>query len=271
MTQGTVDFGRAADDYAKHRQGFPAEFLARLQRLGLGTPGQQVVDVGTGTGTLARQLAALGCVVDAVDRSPEMVAVARRLAADQQLSIAFHNCGAEDTGLPSGQADLVIAGQCWHWFDQQRAIAEAWRLLTPGGALVVCHLDWLQLPGNIVDVSVGLAHRQHSGAPPASELPVHGMYPRWLPAIETAGFQNTETFGFTHDLQYTPEAWRGRMRASALVGGSLSEAAVMAYDASLASVLTAQFSGDHLRVPHRVWALISRKPPAGPVISEQSG
>ena len=52
------DFGRTASEYGKHRAGFPDSFFDRLQRLQIGVPGQSVVDLGTGTGTLARGFAA---------------------------------------------------------------------------------------------------------------------------------------------------------------------------------------------------------------------
>ena len=48
----TQNFGAAAQDYAKHRAGFPDSFYHRLQTFGIGTPGQLVVDIGTGTGRL---------------------------------------------------------------------------------------------------------------------------------------------------------------------------------------------------------------------------
>lgn len=48
------DFGRTADDYARHRAGFPDSLFKRLSELGIGLEGQDVVDLGTGTGTLGR-------------------------------------------------------------------------------------------------------------------------------------------------------------------------------------------------------------------------
>ena len=56
---------------------------------------------------------------------------------------------AEDTQLPGASYDLVTAGQCWHWFDGDRAAAEARRLLRPGGSVVIAHFDWIPLPGNV--------------------------------------------------------------------------------------------------------------------------
>jgi predicted RNA methylase len=51
-----VDFAKTAEDYRRHRAGFPGSFFDRLAAYGIGHVGQRVVDLGTGTGTLARGL-----------------------------------------------------------------------------------------------------------------------------------------------------------------------------------------------------------------------
>ncbi len=42
-----IDFDRAADDYGRHRTGFPEELYERLARFGIGLEGQRVLDLGT--------------------------------------------------------------------------------------------------------------------------------------------------------------------------------------------------------------------------------
>lgn len=49
-----VDFGKTADDYAKHRAGFPPSLYLRLAHHGIDVAGADLIDLGTGTGTLAR-------------------------------------------------------------------------------------------------------------------------------------------------------------------------------------------------------------------------
>ena len=48
------DWGKTSPDYAVYRPGYPASFYTVLQALGIGTPGQDILDLGTGTGVLAR-------------------------------------------------------------------------------------------------------------------------------------------------------------------------------------------------------------------------
>ncbi len=67
------DFARTADDYARHRAGFPPELLDRLVARGIARPGARVVDLGTGTGGLARLFARHGCEVTGVDNAAPLL------------------------------------------------------------------------------------------------------------------------------------------------------------------------------------------------------
>src|SRR5262245_56017135 len=144
-TEATPDFGRTAADYARHRAGFPESIYARLLAYGVGTPGQAVVDLGTGTGTLARGFAKRGCRAIGIDRDAAMLEAARRLDAERGLAVDYRVARAEDTGLDARAADVVVAGQCWHWFDRPRAAAEAARILRVTGRIVIAHFDWIPL------------------------------------------------------------------------------------------------------------------------------
>ena len=168
MTEGTentgdqarlmsgVDFGRTASDYATHRAGLPDRFYDLLEAHGVPISGSHAVDLGTGTGAVARSLARRGATVTGVEPSAAMAEQARSLDAEAGVTVRYVQATAEETGLPAGQADLVIAGQAWWWFDRRRAITEARRLLKAGGHLVICSLDWLPLPGSIPEATEAL-------------------------------------------------------------------------------------------------------------------
>ena len=252
------DFGQTSADYARYRAGFPQELFDRLATgFGIGQPGQRCLDLGTGTGTVARQLARRGCTVTAIDISEAQVAQARLLDAEAGVTVDYHLAPAEATGLPPASFDIVTAGQCWHWFDAERACAEVRRVLVPGGILVICSFDWLPLPGTVVEATehVIAAHN------PAWELAGGpGLHPRFAWDVAVGGFTGIETFSFDVDVPYSHEAWRGRIRASAGVGASLAPDAVARFDADHAAMLRARFPQDPLAAPHRVWALVCRAP-----------
>ncbi len=62
------------------------------------------------------------------------------------------------------------------------------------------------------------------------------------------------------EVSYSHEGWRGRIRASAGVGGSLPDARVAAFDRALAALLAAEFPEQPLQVPHRAFAAIALAP-----------
>lgn len=253
----TVDFGRTATDYAAYRAEFPGEFFDRLANLHVGVAGQRVVDLGTGTGTVARAFARRGCVVTGLDPAGAMLDQARRLDIEAGVSVTYRVENAEATGLDSGCWDVVSAGQCWHWFDRPRAATEARRLLVAGGALVICHMDYLPLPGNVCAASEALIVEHNRSWAMAGGTGIHAD---WTLDAAGAGFTGIETFSFDVDVPYSHEAWRGRMRSCNGVAATLSAPAVVDFDAALAELLATRFPDESLAVPHRVWALIARAP-----------
>jgi SAM-dependent methyltransferase len=253
----SVDFGRTADDYSRHRAGFPDELADRLARLGIGGPGQDVVDLGTGTGSLARLFALRGATVTGVDPAAPLLDKARLLDARVGVEVRYVEGAAERTGLADDSADVVTAGQCWHWFRAAEATAEVRRLLRPGGTVVIAHFDWLPVSGNVVAATEALILRHN----PAWRLAGGtGLYPRWLTDLRLGGFTGIETFSFDLDVAYSHLDWVGRIRASAGVAASLDPAAVGVFSAELTALLADRFPGDPLLVPHRVWAVTARRP-----------
>jgi SAM-dependent methyltransferase len=125
-------FNRLARDY-EARPGYPEPLVARLAALagGLG----RVVDLGAGTGLLAVPLAARGLAVQAVEPAEAMLSVLRRAAAS--LPVTCVHAAAEGTGLPPGEADLVLLADALQWVEPASAGREAGRLLAPRGAVAI--------------------------------------------------------------------------------------------------------------------------------------
>ncbi len=252
-----ADFGKTAEDYGRHRAGFPNEFFERLAAMGIVRSGIRALDLGTGTGTIARGLALRGCDVTALDRSEPLMEQAREMDREAQVAVNYVVAPAEETGLDAATFDLITAGQCWHWFDRPRAAAEARRLLNAGGRLVIGHFDWIPIPGNVSDVTEKLIEKHNPKWKMGGGV---GMYPQWMAGLYEAGFRRLQTFSFDIDASYSHEAWRGRIRASAGVGASLTPAAVAKFDDELRAVLAERFAGDPMPVLHRVFAAIGIAP-----------
>lgn len=256
MTVSGTNFGKAASDYGTFRAGFPDSIFDRLAEFNIGQPGQSIVDLGTGTGTLARGFAFRGCKVIGVDPDPRMIAEAKALDRKNSVSIEYLAAKAESTGLEDGCADVVTAGQCWHWFDRPRAVAEVIRILKPNGKLVIAHFDWLPLAGNMVEATEDLIERHNPDWHLGGGL---GIYPQWLPDLDEAGMGGIQTFSYNLEVPYTPEAWRRRIQASAGVAALDAEAA-RKFDEDLEKLLADRFPSPVLAVPHRVFAIVAEAP-----------
>ena len=251
------DFGKTSADYARHRAGFPPSLFVRLKERGLGHSRQRILDLGTGTGTLARGFANAGARVVGLDISDAQVKAAKALDVAAGVNVEYLVGHAENTGLPAASFEVVVAGQCWHWFDSMAAMAEATRLLSMNGHLVICHFDWLPQPGNMVEATERLIEAHNPAWKMAGGT---GFHIQWALDAGKSGYRNVETFSYDHAQPYTHEAWRGRIRASAGVGGALLPASVAKFDADLAELLRTSFPAEPLMVPHRVFAMIATRP-----------
>jgi len=107
----------------------------------------KILDVGCGTGTLTRELAAAlrdkarSCVVG-IDAAGAMIRAARRKAAGIP-NIAFAPALAEQLPFTDGSFDLAVSTMFFHHVEaglKRRALDELWRVLVPGGRVIVVDL-----------------------------------------------------------------------------------------------------------------------------------
>ena len=101
-------------------------------------PGEHVLDVATGTGWSARNVARAGAHVTGVDIAPDLLEAARELCAHLDPPIAFQAADAEALPFEDGSFDAVIStfGVMFAG-DQQQAARELARVCRPGGRLVL--------------------------------------------------------------------------------------------------------------------------------------
>ena len=110
MGQLTPDFGKTAADYGKHRAGFPLELFDRLTAMGIVRADMRTLDLGTGTGTIARSLAQRGCDSTGLDRSAPLMEVARRIDGEAGVTVRYVEAAAEDTGFPEELSSKAARG-----------------------------------------------------------------------------------------------------------------------------------------------------------------
>lgn len=115
----------------------------------------RILDVGCGEGSLCRYLASPGRTVTGLDYDASILP-----SSDE---ISYLRGSGEDLPWPDASFDAVTLVMTLHHLDRERALAEATRVLAPGGVLIILGMSrssgWRDLPFEMRDV---LAHRIHS-------------------------------------------------------------------------------------------------------------
>ncbi|MGI5187296.1 class I SAM-dependent methyltransferase [Promicromonospora sp. CA-289599] len=159
-----------ADDWGRYWGTFarPAwEPLLRAARIGHGT---RVLDVGCGSGELLEHLQEQGAVPSGVDPAPRMAELARARAIGVDVRLG----DLERLPFDDGAFDVVLAVNAFQFAeDQDLALAEARRVLAPGG--VVGLAGWAERARNDLDaINVALAAADDDEPPEDGPLRVEG-------------------------------------------------------------------------------------------------
>ncbi len=132
----------------RYRPPYPAEVFDILTGLISGEP-RRVLDVGCGTGNIARRLVDLVEQVDAVDFSSSMIEYGKRLPNGDQARLRWLHGRIEDLALDPPYA-LITAGESLHWMDWHIVLPRFHQALTPGGYLAIVTHDTVPDPWSIL-------------------------------------------------------------------------------------------------------------------------
>jgi SAM-dependent methyltransferase len=196
-------FGAQASRYDRARPDYPA---ALVERIVAASPGRRVLDVGCGTGIVARQFQAAGCEVLGVDPDARMADLARQRGLEVEVATF-------ETWDPAGRLfDAIVAGQAWHWIDPVAGAAKAAPALCPGGRLA---LFWnvFQPPAELGLAFAGVYRRVLPDLPAnVWDRPLLDIYAT-MAGHATDGMRQAGAFGepeqwrFGWDRPYTRDEW----------------------------------------------------------------
>ena len=125
--------------YDRSRPVPPTELIETLMRLARTARPRLVVDLGAGTGLSARVWAPHAIEVVGIEPNADMLACAERIG--DHANVRYVRGYASGTGLVGARADIVTCAQSFHWMEPTPVLAEAARILRPGGVFAAYDYD----------------------------------------------------------------------------------------------------------------------------------
>ena len=210
------DWGRTSEDYAKYRDIYPEVFYTRLIEKGLCVKGQRVLDIGTGTGVLPRNLYKYGAEFIGVDISENQIEQARYLSEKAGLDISYIVSAAETVDFPDNYFDTITACQCYIYFNKDTLFQKMHSILKPSGYFCILYFVYLPNESEIVFNSEKLILKYNPSWSASGAT-------RWiydLPEEAKGLFEVEEASLYDISVPFTRESWHGRMKTCRGIGAS---------------------------------------------------
>lgn len=220
------DWGKTSNDYAIYRDIYSDLFYDTLYKLGVGNEKQDILDFGTGTGVLPRNMYRYGANFIGTDISENQIAQAIRLSREKNMNINWKVCAAENTGFEDCRFDIITAVQCWWYFNTNEIVPEVVRMLKPGGKLVIISVNWLPEEDKIAKKTEELVLKYNPEWKGANYQRESLKIPEWI----GEKFRATTLHTFDDYLSFTRESWAGRIRACRGIGASLTDEVVQEFN-----------------------------------------
>lgn len=249
------DWGRTSSDYAKYRDIYPPIFFSKVAERGLCVEGQRVLDIGTGTGVVPRNMYHYGAKWTGADISENQISQARILAEKDGMDIDFVVSSAEELDFPDESFDVITACQCFFYFDYDVVIPRLARLLKKGGRLVILFMAWLPYEDVIAGKSETLVLKYNSGWTGAGYV----RNPVYITEIANEYFDIEYTEEYDLDVPFTRESWNGRMKACRGIGASLSDEDTAAWEQEHMEMLNNEAPECFDILHFAAWAVLKKK------------
>jgi ubiquinone/menaquinone biosynthesis C-methylase UbiE len=134
--------------YERYRLAYPQRLIRRVVALAGLSPGDPVLDLGTGPGFLAVPFAKAGMRVTAADPEPMMLEAAAEAARAAGVPLTFWQGGSYELTPDMGPFRLVTIGRAFHWMDREATLQMLDRIVTPDGGVCFFHDAHPDVPEN---------------------------------------------------------------------------------------------------------------------------
>jgi 2-polyprenyl-3-methyl-5-hydroxy-6-metoxy-1,4-benzoquinol methylase len=220
------DWGKASNEYSKYRDIYPEEFYNKLYENGIGLNNQKILDLGTGTGVIPRNMQKFGARFTGIDISKEQIEQAVSLSKLDNYSIDYKVCKSEDIRYAQSSFDAVTAVQCLIYFDKEKLLPKLSKILKPEGLFVKASMIWLPYEDDIAKASEDMVLKYNhlwTGAKFKRE------YKDDIKMIEKF-FKLIKIEELDLNIPFTRKSWNGRIKACRGICASLSQSEISNFE-----------------------------------------
>ena len=219
----TFDFGRTSEGYARYRDIYPQSMYERLIGSGVGKPGQEILDLGSGTAVLPVNMCGTGARFTSTDISENQIAFGRKVT--------------EERGT----------------YGAEKAAAEIRRVLKPNGLFCKVFMDWLPYEDEVIAEMEQTVLKYNPDWSGGGFREFRYSFPDWA----KNRFELDSVQSYDEVLTFTKEAWLNRVMTCRGVGASLSKEKTEEFKREYGGLL--EKYDDILYLKHQIHIEIYRK------------
>ena len=209
------DFSKTSADYALYRDIYPSEFYDCFIKNGIGVKGTTLLDIGTGTGVIPRNLYKYGAKIIGTDISESQIDEAKKLS--KGMNIDYYPQSAENLDFKPKSFDSISICQCIWYLDPRSLVDTLDKLLKDDGKVIITYMAWLPLEDEIAKKSEDLILKYNpnwTGCNAERKMP-------YVPNELLEKFDIVKEELFDKDIPFTIDSWAGRIRACRGTGAAL--------------------------------------------------
>ena len=177
----------------------------------------RILDIGTGTGVIPRNMCRYGAKWTGIDISENQIEQAKLMS--EGMDIEYYALSAEDLDFPEETFDVITACQCFWYFNHEMIMPKLHRILKKDGRILILYMAWLPFEDKIAGESEKLVLKYSPNWSGAGET----LHPIHIPDCYKEKFELVYHEEYKLNVHFTRESWNGRMKACRGVEASLTE------------------------------------------------
>ena len=132
----TTRFSDRVENYVNYRPSYPKEIIPFLEKYYDLSRNKRIADIGSGTGIFSELFLNSGYQIIGIEPN-ELMRKAAEIKLSNYSGFTSRNHRAEQTGLRTHSLDMITVAQAFHWMEPIQTKKEFFRILKPGGHVVL--------------------------------------------------------------------------------------------------------------------------------------